>query len=142
MNVRRMCFVALMAALICAIAPVAVPVGPIPITLATFAVYLTGALLGATGGYLVGYLPCAAMIGVASDRWGDRKWTTPLAMVAGTAACYALGTAWYMGFSGVNLGGAMAACVVPFLPGDALKIAAASAVAAALRGRMAALRRA
>ena len=93
-------------------------------------------------GYLVGYLPCAAMIGFASDRWGDRKWTIPLAMAAGTAACYALGTAWYMGFSGVNLGGAMAACVVPFLPGDALKIAAASAVAAALRGRMAALRRA
>lgn len=176
MNVRRMCFVALMAALICAIAPVAVPVGPIPITLATFAVYLAGALLGAkdgtlavalylllgavglpvfsgfsggfsrivgaTGGYLVGYLPCAAMIGFASDRWGDRKWTIPLAMAAGTAACYALGTAWYMGFSGVNLGGAMVACVVPFLPGDALKIAAASAVAAALRGRMAALRRA
>ena len=52
MNVRRMCFVALMAALICAIAPVAVPVGPIPITLATFAVYLTGALLGAKDGTL------------------------------------------------------------------------------------------
>ena len=70
-------------------------------------------IVGATGGYLVGCVPCAAMIGFASDRWGDRKWTTPLAMVAGTAACYALGTAWHMGFSGVNLGGAMAACVVP-----------------------------
>ena len=52
MNVRRMCFAALMAALICAIAPVAVPVGPIPITLATFAVYLAGALLGAKDGTL------------------------------------------------------------------------------------------
>lgn len=175
MSVRRMCFAALMAALLCAAAPLAVPVGPVPVTLATFAVYLAGALLGAkdgslavalylllgaaglpvfsgfsgglarvfgaTGGYLVGYLPCAALTGWISGRWDGRKGALPLAMAAGTAACYALGTAWYMGLTGANLAGALAACVAPFLPGDALKIAAASAVAASLRGRMAALRR-
>ena len=46
MNVQRMCRIALMAALICVAAPLAIPVGAVPITLATFAVYLAGFCLG------------------------------------------------------------------------------------------------
>ena len=46
MTAKELVWVALMAALICIAAPLAVPVGAIPITLATFAVYLAGALLG------------------------------------------------------------------------------------------------
>lgn len=45
-SVRGMVFTALFAALICVAAPFSIQIGPIPITLATFAVYLAGALLG------------------------------------------------------------------------------------------------
>lgn len=49
-TVRGMVFTALFAAIICVAAPFSVQVGPIPITLATFAIYLTGAILGGKRG--------------------------------------------------------------------------------------------
>lgn len=170
MNVRRMCRLALMTALICIAAPLTIPIEPIPISLATLTVYLAGALLGLkdgtvavalylligavgvpvfsnygsgvakligmTGGYLVGYLPCVALVGLAADRWGDKKWVYPVAMVAGTLVLYALGTAWFMVQTGTNLAGAMTSCVLPFLPGDAAKIVVASVLGAILRDRL------
>lgn len=49
-TVRNMVFIAVMAALICIAAPFSVPIGPIPISLATFAIYLAGGILGAKKG--------------------------------------------------------------------------------------------
>ena len=43
---KKLTTIAVMAALICVAGPLSVPVGPIPISLATFAVYLAGAVLG------------------------------------------------------------------------------------------------
>ena len=46
-TVRNMAFIAVMAALICVAAPWSVPMpGLVPVSLATFAVYLAGSLLG------------------------------------------------------------------------------------------------
>jgi len=46
-NVRSMVFTAIMAAVICVAAPYSIPLpGLVPVSLATFAVYLAGALLG------------------------------------------------------------------------------------------------
>ena len=47
-------------------------------------------------------------------------------------ACYALGTAWFMALTGTGLGAALLMCVVPFVPGDILKIVAAGAVCEAV----------
>ena len=58
-------------------------------------------------------------------------------MAGATAVLYALGTAWYCLQSGVALGPALAACVLPFLPGDLLKMLAATAVGPVLRDRLA-----
>ena len=44
-SLLRLTEIALLTALLCLCAPYSFPVGPIPITLATFAVYLIGALL-------------------------------------------------------------------------------------------------
>ena len=52
-----------------------------------------------------------------------------LAMALGLIACYALGTAWFMIQTGNGLVASLGLCVVPFLPGDAVKIAAASILA-------------
>lgn len=170
MNVRKMCRLALMTALICIAAPLSIPIGPIPISLATLTVYLAGALLGpldgviavalyillgavglpvfsgfgagiakligVTGGYIIGYLPCAALTGAGAKFWSDRKWVYPVAMVVGTIACYVLGTAWFMVQTGTSLAASMSSCVLPFLPGDAIKIVIASVLAVILRERV------
>ena len=52
MNVKKMCRLALMTALICIAAPLSIPIGPIPISLATLTVYLAGALLGPLEGVI------------------------------------------------------------------------------------------
>lgn len=169
-KIKRITLCAVLAALLCLLAPLAIPAGEIPITLATFAVYLIACLVkpryaltavllyillgavgvpvfsgfagglqkltGVTGGYILGYLPCCAAVTFLVDRFEDCKPVYPLSMLLGTALCYALGTAWFMVQTGAAFGAAMAACVLPFLPGDALKIAAASAVGIPLRKRV------
>lgn len=55
-SVRSMVFTALFAALICVAAPFSIPVGPIPISLATFAIYLTGAILGGKRGVIATFV--------------------------------------------------------------------------------------
>lgn len=48
------------------------------------------------------------------------------AMTAGLLICYALGTAWFMFSTSTPLWASLVSCVFPFLPGDAIKIAAAA----------------
>ncbi|MCL1896143.1 MAG: biotin transporter BioY [Clostridiales bacterium] len=58
-----------------------------------------------------------------------------LAIVRGVPAmlaCYALGTAWFMALTGTGFAAALLMCVVPFIPGDLLKVAGAGAVCEAL----------
>ena len=98
-------------------------------------------IVGATGGYIIGYIPCALVIGLMVDALEKHIWAYPVAMVAGTAALYACGTAWYMIQSGVSLSAALMACVVPFLIGDAIKIVAATALCFPLRRILKSVRR-
>ena len=173
MKTKDMATTALMAALLCVLAPITVPVGPIPLSLATFAVYMAGAVLGAkrgiaavalylligmtgipvfsgftggiqrlagvTGGDLIGYLPCAWITGLGVKRGETapaRRWRLPAMMALGTLALYALGTAWFMIQSGNTLAASLSMCVLPFLPGDAVKIAAVSFLAWPVRKAM------
>jgi biotin transport system substrate-specific component len=88
---------------------------------------------GPTGGYLVGYLPCVALIGWISSRGQGHRLLDALAMVCGTAALYACGVAWLKLITGMTWGKAVAVGVIPFLPGDIAKIIAAVLVINALR---------
>jgi biotin transport system substrate-specific component len=47
-----------------------------------------------------------------------------VSMILATAALYTLGTAWFMAQTKMTLAASLAACVIPFLPGDLIKIAA------------------
>lgn len=96
-----------------------------------FAGFLSGpsVLLGPTGGYLIGYVLCAALESALIRRFGFSRRVLLLSMAAGTLVCYLLGTAWFMLLYGAGLGGSLSACVVPFLPGDVLKAVFASALA-------------
>lgn len=88
---------------------------------------------GPTGGYLLGYIFLSFIIGFAADKWTNKIWVYPIAMVIGTIVLYAFGTAWYMIQSGNPLGAALTACVAPFIPGDIVKIIVAVAVGYPLR---------
>ena len=167
-TVRNMTFIAVMAALVCVAGPWSIPMpGLVPISLASFAVYLAGGILGwkkgsggaggfaklfgVTGGYIFGYIPCALLSGLFADlfykknsniknkflNWLSRAWSVPVGMILGTVALYALGTVWFIVARGVTLEVAMAGCVLPFLPGDAVKIVCATILTLALRDRLA-----
>ena len=92
-----------------------------------------GILLGTTGGYLVGFLFTALIVGLAVDKLGRSLPVLIGSMAVGILVCYAIGTVWFMlvyarrtGF--ISLGTALSWCVLPYLLPDAVKIALASAL--------------
>ncbi len=92
-----------------------------------------GVLAGPTGGYLVGYLPAGVLCARSARRNG---WRRVAGMVLATGAVYLTGTVWYCLQSGVALLPALAVCVLPFLPGDAIKLAAALTLGPAVKSRL------
>ncbi len=97
-----------------------------------------GTLLGATGGYILGFLLTAFVIGLIADRHPGQLLPLALAMLFGMLLCYACGPAWfvvvYTRSSGpIGVLGALNLCVFPFLIPDALKCALALVLARRLR---------
>lgn len=170
----QMAEIALMSAVLCILAPfmISLPFSPVPLTLGTFAVYLTAALLGPkhgtisvaiylllgmaglpvfsgytggigklagpTGGYVIGYLPCALLIGWLVRRFCWKTAGTVFAMVCGTMVCYIFGTAWFLIIMGgtYTLTQAVVVCVMPYLVFDVVKIVLAAVIAVEVRKRM------
>jgi biotin transport system substrate-specific component len=94
-------------------------------------------LLGPTGGFLIGFIAAAFIVGYAADRGWDRSVPKLLvAMVTADAVVFALGLAW-LGVAVPALGyswGLIEAGLFPFLLGDLLKVLiAALAIPAAWR---------
>ncbi|MCF0143988.1 MAG: biotin transporter BioY [Firmicutes bacterium] len=163
---------------------ISIPLGftPVPMNLATLAVFLAGGLLGPkygslsitvyalagavgapvfagfrgglsvlagpTGGYIIGYIAAALIAGLlcteavksaVTDSNGEGNILksgivrTVLALVAALVACYALGTVWFIISTHTNPAAALISCVIPFLPGDAIKIAAGTILLQKLR---------
>ena len=84
-------------------------------------------LLGVTGGYLLCY-PILAWICGRLDELLEKKgmavsFAMITAMTAGTAVLYACGTIWFVILTKMQFTAALAVCVIPFLPGDLLKMA-------------------
>lgn len=79
-------------------------------------------LFGKTGGYVLGYLLAALIVGGLSQKWERNVPQLAITMVLGCTGCYVLGTIWFMVITGASLANAMVWCVLPFLPGDAVKI--------------------
>lgn len=82
-------------------------------------------LLGPTAGYLWSYPAAAWLTGRLAERgWDRRPATAALALGAGNAVVYAGGLAWLSFFVGTER--VLAAGLLPFLPGDLVKIAVAA----------------
>lgn len=169
MRMRKNLVTALLAAALCVMAPLAVPLGPVPVTLATLGVYLAAGLLGPgrgtaavgvyltlgamgvpvfagfaggfqqltglTGGFLWGYLLCAATAGALTRLW-QRPLMVPVALATGAVVLYGVGCGFYAWQTHTPLWTAVLTCGVPSLPGEAVKIAVASALILSLRGRV------
>lgn len=84
-------------------------------------------LFGPTGGFLLAF-PIAAWLVGGSLRPGDRAARALLVLVSAMAIVFALGATWLAHVMGVGPGRAFALAVLPFLPGAALKITAATAL--------------
>ncbi len=210
--------IALVTALTCAVAPISLPIGPVPISLATLILYLgifildtkgelisclaylllglaglpvfsgfsggPAKLLGPTGGYLLGYLALVAVAGLCMQHFpkpatadgivlssgagrtqsgpaddivlssgAERAQSGPAdaialshgagharnitaavcGLTAGTLILYLVGTCWFCLQAHASLSKALPLCVLPFLPGDAIKIAAACLIGPKLK---------
>lgn len=81
-----------------------------------------GALLGPTGGYILGFLLCALLF-----RLLEGKIRSLILLIAGTLLCYLFGTLWFVyvyssGGKEIGFGAALMLCVVPYLLPDAIKM--------------------
>lgn len=92
-----------------------------------------GRFAGPTGGYLLGFLPAVCVIGFISNVSKTNGVRDLLAMTCGSLIIYACGLSWLKILTGMTLGKTLAVGMYPFLPGDALKMAAAVPIAKALR---------
>ncbi len=92
-----------------------------------------GRLIGPTGGYLVGFLAAAYLVGLFAEKARGRFPIEVTGMVIGSLAVYALGVPWLKWVTGMTLGKTLMVGCYPFLIGDVLKIAAALPIARAVR---------
>ena len=84
--------------------------------------YMTGATLG----YLVGFVVAAYIIGLLAERGLERNLRTSiLPFLVGTVIIYVFGVAW-LAVVFNDFGKAVAAGLLPFLVGDAIKLIAAA----------------
>lgn len=81
-----------------------------------------GVLIGPNGGFLIGYIAMAFVVGFCTERWGRTYRRLVLAMILGCLTVYAFGVAWFMILTGTGLWASLLLCMLPFLPGDAVKI--------------------
>ena len=84
-----------------------------------------GVLAGPTGGYIIGFLPAAVIIGFAAERYERRALPLLISMIVGVLVCYAFGSVWFMVVMKWGIVETLAACVLPFIIPDAIKIALA-----------------
>lgn len=160
MNTVEITKIGLVAAVLCIIAPLSIPIGPVPISFTNFIIYVAifaigsrrglvsylvylliglvglpvfsgfsggpGKLFGPTGGYLFGFIFIFLISGYFIEKNYKDKKNTILAMIIGTVVCYFFGTIWLNIQTGMGLSQAFMAGVIPFIPGDLVKIAVAA----------------
>lgn len=148
---------AVMAAFICVLGPLSIPipVSPVPISFTNLAVYITvcllgwklgalsyliylmiglsglpvfsgfscgfGKLLGPTGGYLIGFFFMAIICGLSFEKFSGPV-GQGLGLILGSAVNYIFGTVWLCYVAHLTFIQGLWAGVIPYIPGDLIKI--------------------
>ena len=90
-------------------------------------------VVGATGGYLLGFLPAAYLIGLAARHGQDRRFTRALPLfAAGQLVIFAVGVPWLAVVADLSAAQALEAGFYPFLVGGAVKAALAAGLLSGL----------
>lgn len=157
MTTQQMTLAAVMAAILCILGPLSIPIpiSPVPLTLTNFAIYLTvgllgwkagtisylvylflglaglpvfsgfsagfGRLLGPTGGYLIGFIFMSLFCGAVIEKCKKNSLIF-LGMMIGTLIAYLFGTLWLSYQAQLSFIQALWCGVIPYIPGDLLKI--------------------
>ena len=85
-----------------------------------------GYMMGATGGYIIGFL-FSALVMWGFERLSGNSWKALfVSMLLGLSVCYAFGTAWfiyvYTGHNGpISITAALGMCVIPYIIPDIIK---------------------
>lgn len=92
-----------------------------------------GALMGPTGGFIIGFIFVAIIVGIAADKCKKNQDINRfiylfVSMFIANMVCMAMGCIWYMYISKVSLGAAIAYCVLPFIVTDIVKMILATIV--------------
>jgi biotin transport system substrate-specific component len=78
---------------------------------------------GATGGYIVGFVAAAALIGLLAENGWDRRFSSSLsAMLIGNVVIYGFGLVWLHHYLHVNWPTALQDGLYPFVLGDLIKV--------------------
>lgn len=86
-------------------------------------------VFGATGGYVLGFIPAAWLIGLAAKHGADRTpWKAIPLFIAGQAVIFAVGVPWLALSVGLSASAALEAGFYPFIIGGIIKAAVAAAV--------------
>lgn len=97
MNVLSLTTTAMMTAVLCILAPISIPIGEVPISLATFAVYIAVHLLGTKRGLIcVSLYLMLGMVGIPVFA----KWSAGVSVLAGPTGGYLLGYLLIVFFTG------------------------------------------
>ena len=160
MKTREIAYIGLCTALIAVCSWISIPL-TVPITLQTFAIFLTVALLGLkngtitvlvyillgaiglpvfsgfksgaavllgpTGGYIIGFLFSAIVVGLILKFFGKSTLVMFISMIIGLIVCYIFGTIWFMivymkNTGDIGLVSVLSWCVIPFIIPDIIKI--------------------
>lgn len=92
-----------------------------------------GKLAGPTGGYLVGFILMAFIAGYFIDKFPGKTSAHVLGIILGTAVCYVFGTIWLAHQLNISFTAGLGVGVIPYLPGDAVKIFLAAAAGPKIR---------
>jgi biotin transport system substrate-specific component len=168
-KIQQMAVIGVMAAVICILGPMSIPIGVVPVSFTMFAIYLSiyalgmwrscvsyliylligiiglpvfsgytsgpAKLFGPTGGYLLSFILIPLIAGFFIDHF--EKWYMSLfGLLLAIAVCYAAGTLWLAYQAGMSMQAALAAGVIPFIPADIVKIAAALMIGPVLRKQL------
>ncbi len=92
-------------------------------------------VIGPTGGYMVGYIFMGIICGIVAEKTSNRILMF-LGFAVGMVVIYAFGTAWLAYQAGLTFTQALWMGVIPYIPGDIVKMVVAILVAPPIRDRL------